>query len=83
MTTKSAHRDFNNQKDKEQKENILVTNNIDLFGRSRKVSKFRLAQTGYIDLTNIVTEYVPATEGGATQNAKDVVKDSRQSIANY
>lgn len=81
LTTKSAHRDFNNQKDKEQKENILVTNNIDLFGRSRKVSKFRLAQTGYIDLTNIVTEYVPATEGGATQNAKDVVKDSRQSIA--
>ena len=81
LTAKSAHSDFNNQKDKEQKENILVTNKIDLFARSRKVSKFRLAQTGYIDLTNIVTEYVSATENDASQNAKDIVKDSRQTIA--
>jgi len=81
LTSKTAHRDFNNQKEKEQKDNILVTNRIDLFGKSRKFSKFRLSQTGYIDLINLETEYVSATESDAAQNAKDIVKDSRQEIA--
>jgi len=73
---------FIEETDKEQENNNIISQKIDIFSRSRKVSKFRLKNSKYIDLATIVSTFETTTNlqpGQITKlTASDLVKNSTQ-----
>jgi len=72
--------DFIEERDKEQKNNNIHTKNIDIFSRSRKISRFRLKSTKYIDLASITTNFETTTALQPNQitklTASDLIKNA-------
>ena len=58
---KKIRSNFVKERDEEQKNSIIISRNVDIFSRSRKLSKFRLQSTKYIDLVSIVDSYEPVS----------------------
>jgi hypothetical protein len=67
--------DFIKQKDDEQKANNILEQQVDIFGRSPKISLFRLRQTGFLDLASVVTEYEQDSNTQSPTTAVAIIND--------
>lgn len=72
---KKIRSNFVKERDEEQKNSIIISRNVDIFSRSRKLSKFRLQSTKYIDLVSIVDSYDPVSNESSKQKTRLIASD--------
>lgn len=72
---KKIRSNFVKERDEEQKNSIIISRNVDIFSRSRKLSKFRLQSTKYIDLVSIVDSYDPVSNESSKQTTRLIASD--------
>ena len=72
---KKIRTNFVKERDEEQKNSIIISRNADIFSRSRKLSKFRLQSTKYIDLVKIIDSYEPVSSDLSKQTTRLIASD--------
>lgn len=72
---KKIRSNFVKERDEEQKNSIIISRNVDIFSRSRKLSKFRLQSTKYIDLVSIDDSYDPVSNESSKQTTRLIASD--------
>lgn len=72
---KKIRTNFVKERDEEQKNSIIISRNADIFSRSRKLSKFRLQSTKYIDLVKIIDSYEPVPSELSKQTTRLIASD--------
>jgi len=68
-------RDFVNDRDKEQLDNTITSRRADIFSRSRKVSRFRLQGSRFVDLAVIESTFEPVAGLPSSQVSKIIASD--------
>jgi hypothetical protein len=81
LNGKKIRSDFVKDRDKEQLDNTITSRRADIFSRSRKVSRFRLQETKFVDLAVIESTFEPVAGLPSSQVSKIIASDLIKSAA--
>jgi hypothetical protein len=75
LNGKKIRSDFVKDRDKEQLDNTITTRHADIFARSRKVSRFRLQSSRFVDLAAIESTFESVAGLPSSQVSKIIASD--------
>ena len=75
LNGKKIRNDFVKDQDKSQIDNTIMTRRADIFARSRKISRFRLQSSRFIDLATIESTFEPVVGLPSSQVSKIIASD--------